>query len=81
MEFKKRKLEITFEEKKHQLSFPTVRQMEDFSKSFSTVKPEEQLSITINLLNELGLPSDVSYSMEPDHLREIIEVISGQKKS
>lgn len=78
MEFKKRVLSIKFNGGIHDVSYPTIKQLKDLN-----VKKENEteLDMTYRFLSSLGLPVEVIDEMEPDHIKEIIEVLTGQKKS
>lgn len=79
LEFQKRILTIEFGEDSYNMNFPSVRQIDGFQREAK--KDQDSLSPTIKFLESLGLPKDVSYSLEPDMLSEIISTLSGQKKS
>jgi hypothetical protein len=78
MELKKRVLNLKFGGKDYSLSFPTVRQLKDLSVK---KQDETELDMTVRFLVELGLPEEVILDMEPDHVQEVVSVLTGQKKS
>lgn len=79
MEFKRKSLEFSFDGEKYKVKFPSVKQLSEFQKEVS-VKESAELSDTVNFLDRLGLPADVAYEMELEHLTVIMETISGSKK-
>lgn len=80
MDFKKRVLKFKFEGADYVVPFPSNRKLHEFQKKQSKSKEEDSLELLIDFLDGLGLPSDVSWEMEPSHLTQILENFS-QKKS
>lgn len=78
MELKRKVLNLKFEGQELVIKFPTVKQIKELS-----VKKEDEtdLEMTVRFLSELGLPEATTLDMEPDHIQEIISVLTGQKKS
>ena len=79
LKFEKRVLTVEYGEESYNVSFPTVRQVDKFQRMAE--KKATSIEPTIDFLEDLGLPKDVSYSFEADMLGEIIATLSGQKKS
>ena len=79
MEFKKKVLKFKFEGHDCEVKFPNIKQIEDFQANQKGEDPS--LGETLDFLECLGLEKSISYEMEPEHLSEIINHISGQKKS
>lgn len=78
LEFKRRELEINLYGKLVKMSFPNVSQFKKYQDELG--KSENEVEIMLNFLTELGLDRKDIDDMEPEHLRQIIEVISGSKK-
>lgn len=79
-EYKKRVLKFKFDGTEYSVPYPNNRKLNDFQKKQSKVKEEDSLESLICFLDDLGLPSDVGWDMEPTHLTQILEHF-GQKKS
>lgn len=79
LEFKKRVLEFKFDDKDCKLKYPTVLQVKEFSKK--SVDGEDNLEVTLDFLVSLGLEKEIAECLEIDHLRQIIEHLTEQKKS
>ena len=80
MDFKKRVLKFKFEGADYSVPYPSNKKLHEFQKKQSKTKEEDSLELLVEFLNGLGLPSDVSWDMEPSHLTQILENF-GQKKS
>ena len=80
MDFKKRVLKFKFEGADYSVPYPSNKKLHEFQKKQSKTKEEDSLELLIEFLSGLGLPSDVSWEMEPSHLTQILENFS-QKKS
>jgi len=63
------------DDKEYKVKHPNVRQVEDLQKA--TKEDASDISKTIDFLEMLGLPKDVAYGMEPEHLATVVEHISG----
>lgn len=77
-ELKRKTLKVKIDGEEYKILFPNVRQLSAFQESFHK---KQDLDLMINFIAGLGLPENVCNSLEADHLRDIFEVISGQKKS
>jgi hypothetical protein len=77
-ELKRKTLKIKIDGEEYKILFPTVRQLSTFQESFNK---KQDLDLMIKFIAELGLPEHVGESLEADHLKDVFEVISGQKKS
>lgn len=60
----------------YKLCKPTVDQVEKFSKS----KKSETIEGTKDFLAELGLPKNVTGTLQVEHLKEITEKLVGSEK-
>jgi hypothetical protein len=69
---------------KYELSFPTSRQLDDYLKKLNKINAGEldksDFELTIDLMNELGLPQDVCMNIEIAHLNELSMILLDQKK-
>lgn len=83
MDFKKRKLNVKFEDKAYTLNFPNLKQIKDHQKKQSKIKGDSLgvIDLSQDFLDELGLPKAVSDEMEADNITDIVQVLSGQKKA
>lgn len=80
MEFKRKSLEFSFDGEKYKVKFPSVKQLSDFQKDMEAKGGSGDLSDTVKFLEGLGLPQNVSYDLELEHLTVVMETISGSKK-
>lgn len=78
LSFKKRNLELEFNDSSHSISFPNVGQVNQFLKD--SKDKEDTIEITIDFLETLGLPKSVSFELEPQQLNEVVSVLCGSKK-
>lgn len=78
MELKKRVLNLKFDGSEYKVSFPSVKQIKEL-----TVKKENEsdLDMTYRFLTALGLEASVIDEMEPDHIKEVIDHLTGLKKN
>jgi hypothetical protein len=77
-ELKRKTLKLKLDGEEYKVLFPSARQLSDFQEEFSK---EQKLGKMIDFVVKLGLPLDAAESLEAEHLREIFELLSGQKKS
>jgi hypothetical protein len=78
LEFNSRKLEIKFDGTIHTLSFPTVKQMNEYNDSFETEK--NKVKLICDFIARLGLPEDVCEKLEMHHLEAILKELTEVKK-
>jgi len=76
LEFKKTELAVTIYGAVHNLRFPTLGEVRAYS-----AKEGDVIELMISFLASLGLPEKAAETMEMGHLKELIEVLSSQKKS
>lgn len=72
-------LVIEWKDKEYELRKPRVKETMDFSKAYAKVDQTdtvEVLSLTIDYLDQLGLPKKVSEEMEMDHITQISNAIN-----
>ena len=77
MEIKKKVLNIKFDGGEFKVNFPTVKQLKELKKE----ENESDLDMTLRFLDMLGLPLSASENMEPDHIKEIVDYLTAQKKT
>lgn len=80
LEFKKRKLDIDLYGEAVEMQFPTVKQYKDYQEKIKSADKDRDYQIMIDFMIELGLPADKIDDMEPEHLGQIMETLSGSKK-
>jgi hypothetical protein len=78
MDIKKRVLKVKFEGMDFEIKYPTVKQLREL-----VVKKEGEsdTDMTFRFLAELGLPVVTLEDMEPENIKDIIDALTGQKKS
>lgn len=76
-EFKKTEFKFKFDGKEYAVKKPTLKQIEELQRESEDTT---SLSKTIGLLSDLGLPKEVAYEMEVDHIVQIVDYVSGAKK-
>ena len=70
---------IEWKDSEYELRRPRVKETMDFSKAYAKVDQTdtvEVLSLTIDYLDQLGLPKKVSQEMEMDHITQISNAIN-----
>lgn len=78
-EFKKRVLEFKFDGTDYSVPYPSNKKLHEFQKKQKKTTEENSLENLIDFLNELGLPSEVGWEMEPYHLNKIFEKFNEKK--
>lgn len=76
IELKRKSFEFKLDGKTYNVRSPKVKEVEKLQKE-SKEKGDEDLSVAINFLDSLGMPKDVCYGMEAEHLQIVIETVSG----
>jgi len=79
LKFKKSVQEIDLYGEKFEVRFPTVGELDSFSEQM--LKSTSEFKTLAGFLAALGLPEDKAESMELGHLKELIDILSTQKKS
>jgi len=72
-------LVIEWKDSEYELRRPRVKETMDFSKAYAKVDQTdtvEVLSLTIDYLDQLGLPKKVSQEMEMEHITQISNAIN-----
>lgn len=78
IEFDRKKLKFKLDGKEHEVNFPTVGQLKAYQKA--NQESQDTFETTVDFLEKLGLEKEVCMGLEADHLKTIVEYISGQKK-
>jgi hypothetical protein len=63
----KKVIKVSYEDKDYLVAKPSSKQLNDFVKANDT-----NLDATIALLEQLGLPADISWNMDTESLNEIV---------
>lgn len=66
----KKSIKVSYDGKDYIVAKPTTKQINDFSKS-----NDKSIEATIAFLEQLGLPSDVSWNVDAESLQEIVEAL------
>jgi len=80
IEFKRKVFEFSLDGQVHKVKAPSVKNVQDFQKVSKDSDDSESIEKTVEFLASLGLPKDVAYGMEADHLSTVVNHISGQAK-
>ena len=80
MEFKRRELRVKVYGEEYSLTFPTVKQSQDYAAKVKEMKESEATEALLEFVDNLGLPKDVSENMESEHLSTLIEALVPNKK-
>lgn len=81
MKFTKRELKADIYGKEVTISFPTVKQVQEYSLKVNKQGEEEAAELLLGFLANLGLPKDVAESMESEHLQQLVENLMPAKKN
>ena len=77
MEFKRKEFIFKLDGNAYNVKHPTVKQVQEFQKDTEGKKESDSLGATIQFLSGLGLPEEIAYGMEPEHLKIVVDNISG----
>lgn len=82
MEFKakRRKLNVTIEDKKFEVRFPLMGELDQYRQDIVASK-DGGGELLNQLLVGLGLPIEAQAQLEPGDLQEIVMLLTDQKKS
>ncbi len=69
-------IKVTIEGTSYEVKKPSNGQL----RALSEVDPKEGLQHTVELLDSLGLPSAVTWELEPESLQAITEALISKKK-
>lgn len=76
LEFKSKKLDLKFNDKVYQLSYPTVKQL----KKFSAKEKSDSFEAVFEMFVDCGLPEKVCEQLEADMVEAIIKELTASKK-
>lgn len=80
LNFQKTEVEADIYGTVYNLRRPTVKEAQDYANKAKKATDEEQVDFLIEMLSDCGLPNDVSQSMEPDHLVQLMNTLIPSKK-
>ena len=78
LEFIRRELKFKLDDVEYNLKFPSVKQISLYSKEYD--ESDDKFICVINFLANLGLKSEISEGMEMNHLTQIVEALTQEKK-
>lgn len=76
----RRKLELSLYGESYELTFPTLKQTQDYALKAQGASDNEAGELLVELLDGLGLPREVALGMEAEHLTQVIEHLMPSKK-
>ncbi len=76
----KTKIKVSIYDQQYEMVKPTVAQAKQLVKFSKDGDESDGLDKTIEFMEMLGLPKDVSIAMEIDHFTKLVEYITGQVK-
>ena len=80
IEFQRKVFEFKLDGNVYKVKNPSVKDVQAFQKESEKVSEGDSIEMTVEFLAGLGLPKDVAYGMEADHLTTVVNHISGQAK-
>ena len=80
MEFKRRKLVFKLDGKEYSCSYPSVKQLDEYTDESAKTEKGSELKVLVSFLGKLGLSEDLCWSLEREHLERIVEELAGTKK-
>jgi len=80
LEFKSSVLQFKFNGVDCEIKFPTIKALKQFRDDSKKAGEDEAADKTIEFLVGLGLQQEIAEALEVDHLKKIIEAISGESK-
>ena len=66
----KKSIKVSYEGKDYIVAKPTTRQINDFTKS-----DDKTIEATVSFLQTLGLPSEVSWEIDPEQIHDIVNAL------
>lgn len=79
IQLSKKTIKVSYEGKEYLVAKPSTRLCNDFAQS-----DDKTIQATIAFLEKLGLPSDVSWELDPASIAEVVEALMpkvSEKKS
>lgn len=80
MEIQRRKLNLVIDGQAFELAYPSIKLWREYQERMTAPKANE-LDVAIGFLSQLGLPKEVSESLELGHISSIINELTALKKS
>jgi hypothetical protein len=81
MKFTRRELSVEIYGEAYKISFPTVKQSQEYGKSVESADDSDATGKLLDFLEGLGLPKNVAEEMESEHLTQVIAaLVPSQKK-
>lgn len=83
MEFKakRRKLKVTVDEAQFEVRFPTLGELDEYREKVKSASGDSVGLELQSLLVALGLPADAQKTLEPMDFKELVEILTDQKKT
>lgn len=77
LKFNKRVLEMDVYGEIVEIPFPSVDDFCEFEKERANSESEQQVDLMVNFISKLGMKEELIRSLEPSHLIEIVNELSG----
>ena len=77
LNIKRKSIKVNFEDKLHVVYAPSNALL----KEYTADKSPDDMEKSISLLEKLGLPSEISWALDPESLGAIVEALMHKKKS
>lgn len=83
MEFKakRRKLKVTVDDQIFEVRFPTLGELDEYREKVKGAPDESMGTQLQNLIAMLGLPADAQKTLEPMDFKELVDILTDQKKT
>ena len=78
---KKTVYKVKLEGETYEVKKPSVREISSFNKKIKDVDATDQFDITKDWVASLGMPSEVVEDLEMDQFTQLLDMVSGLKKS
>lgn len=78
MEFKSKVLEFTYNGKQQRVNYPKIKDIEFLQRDMKDKEPD--MKQTLDFLERLGLKKEDAMDMEVEHLKTIVDTLSGAEK-
>lgn len=77
MKFVETVIELNVYGSEFKVRFPNMGELSAFE-SEASKKNVNEIELLLNFLDTLGLPKETSKKMEPDHVRQVMELFKGK---
>lgn len=78
VEFKEKVFDFKYKGESYRLTYPTVRQSQDFAEGFAEAKNKSEY--VLDFFAALGLEKQKALQLQDEHIMEIVQYITGRKK-